>query len=164
MAADRPTHPLRADAILNLLVDHGVEFVVIGGLALAPHGYVRGTKDLDIVPGPDRTNLERLAAVLRVLEASVDLGDIAAEELGIAPDEEGLTAGGNWVLDTRYGRLDVLQEVAGLRDYEQLRAGAIEINGVLYAGFDELVSMKAAAGRPEDLRDIGALHAARGGD
>lgn len=52
---------LRADAILNTLAENGVAFVLIGGLALGAHGVVRGTKDVDIVPDPDRPNLERLS-------------------------------------------------------------------------------------------------------
>jgi len=121
---------------------------VIGGFALAPHGYVRATKDIDVVPNPDPANLARLAVALRDLDAE--------------PDEQGLRMGGNWVLLTRFGRLDVMQTVPGLRDYRQLRAGAIEVDGILYAGYDELISMKSASARDEDLRDIGALEAARG--
>ena len=41
------------------------------------------------------------------------------------------------------------------------REGAIEVGGTRYAGYDELVSMKVASGRDEDLRDVGALEAAR---
>jgi hypothetical protein len=156
------THvPLSPRQLLGALADHAVEFVVIGGFALAPHGYVRATKDLDIVPSPEPRNLDRLAGALRRLDARVDLGDLSTRELEGEPDETGLRAGGNWVLLTRYGRLDVMQEVPGLRDYGQLRAGAIEVDGVLYAGYDELISMKAASARDEDLRDIGALEAAR---
>lgn len=155
---------LRPRELLATLGDHDVEFVVIGGLALAPHGYIRATKDLDIVPDPQPANLSRLASALLTLDARVDLGDLGADELGIAPDEEGLAFGGNWCLATRYGRLDVMQDVAGLRSWAQLRAGAVEVNGVLYAGYDELISMKVAAGREEDLRDVGALEAARRGD
>jgi len=140
-----------------------VEFVVIGGFALAAHGYIRATKDLDIVPGPAEANLDRLASALRDLDATVDLGDIDTRELGLAPDEAGLRGGRNWALQTRLGRLDVIAAVPGLRDNEQLRAGAIELDGVLYAGYDELIAMKVASGREEDLRDIGALEAARGG-
>ena len=40
--------PLRALELMETLLRHGVEFVVIGGFSLAAHGYVRGTKDLDI--------------------------------------------------------------------------------------------------------------------
>ena len=149
----------RPRELLATLQRCDVRFVVIGGFALAPHGYVRATKDIDIVPDPSPDNLGRLASALRDLNASVDVGDLHADELGIEPDEQGLRAGGNWGLSTRFGRLDVMQDVPGLRNYQQLFAGAVEVNGVLYAGYDELISMKAASGRDEDLRDIGALEA-----
>ena len=153
---------LRPAQLIDELQRHAVDFVVIGGFSLAVHGYVRATKDLDIMPDPDEANLARLAEALAELDAQVDIGGLDAAELGIAPDAEGLAAGGNWVLRTRFGRLDVMQDVPGLRGYSQLRAGATEVNGALYAGYDELISMKAASGREEDLRDIAALEAARG--
>jgi hypothetical protein len=157
----RPHPRLRAAELLATLRGHGVEFVVIGGFALAPHGYVRATIDLDIVPDPDPANLARLAAALRDLDATVELGDLDADELGIEPDAEGLAAGGNWGLTTRFGRLDVMQDVPGLRSWRQLRTNAVAVNDVLYAGYDELISMKVASGRPEDRRDVGALEAGR---
>jgi hypothetical protein len=152
---------LRPRELLATLRRHDVDFVVIGAFALAPHGYVRATADLDIVPDPEPANLRRLAAALRELDATVDLGDIDAAELGLAPDEEGLSAGGNWGLATKHGRLDVMHDVPGLRSWDRLRAGAIEVDGIRYAGYDELVSMKVASGREEDLRDVGALEAGR---
>jgi hypothetical protein len=152
---------LRPAELLAALGRAELDFVVIGAMALAPHGVVRATKDLDIVPAPDPENLGRLARALRGLDAAVDLGDLKRQELDIEPDEDGLQAGGNWVLQTRYGRLDVMQDVPGLRDYRQLRDGAIEVEGTLYAGYEQLISMKAASGREEDLRDIGALEVAR---
>ncbi len=155
---------LRPQRLLRTLERHRVRFVVIGGFALAPHGYIRATKDIDIVPEPSRENLARLAVALRELEAQVDLADIGTQELGLTPDEAGLSGGGNWGLQTRFGRLDVMQQVPGLRDYAQLHGGAVEVGGVLYAGYDELIAMKAASAREEDLRDIGALEAARGTD
>jgi hypothetical protein len=159
--AEKPHRPLRARELLATLRRHDVDFVVIGGFALAPHGYVRGTKDVDIVPDPEPRNLGRLARALREMDARPDLGDLDAEELAIPLDEAGLRLGGNWVLSTRFGRLDVMQDVPGLRGYDSLRAGAVQVHDVLYAGYDELIGMKAASGRDEDLRDIGALEAAR---
>jgi hypothetical protein len=140
--AGESPRPLRARELLATLRRHNVDFVVIGGFALAPHGYVRATKDVDIVPDPHPGNIDRLARALRAMDAKPDLG-------------------GNRVLSTRFGRLDVMQDVPGLRGYEHLRAGAVRVHDVLYAGYDELISMKAASGRDEDLRDIGALEAAR---
>ena len=152
---------LNPHELLATLAARQVDFVVIGGFSLAAHGYVRATKDLDIVPSPAPDNLAALAAALRDLEAKVDVGDLDADELAIKPDEAGLRGGGNWVLQTRHGRLDIMQDVPGLRDYDELRAGALTVSGVLYAGYQQLVAMKSASGRQEDLRDIGALEAAR---
>lgn len=152
---------LRPAQLLGALHRRGVAFVVIGGYSLAAHGYIRATKDIDIVPDPDGENLSRLADALKALQARVDLGDIDPDELGIEPDAAGLASGGNWVLQTRFGRLDVMQDVRGVRDYEHLRAGAVNVRGTLFAGYEDLISMKSASGRPEDLRDIAAVQAAR---
>ena len=46
--------------LLAALVDAGIDFVVIGGVAVAFHAFVRATKDADIVPAPDPGNLDRL--------------------------------------------------------------------------------------------------------
>lgn len=161
--------PLRALELLGELLRHRVEFVVIGGFSLAAHGLVRGTKDVDIVPAPDRANLARLADALAELGAEVDLAaDFQPAELGLKPDADGLARGGNWVLSTLLGRLDIMQAVAGVRGYEQLRAGAVRHEpvglgeAVLFAGLDDLVAMKLAAGRDQDLLDIAELERARG--
>lgn len=102
---------------------------MIGGFCVAAHGVVRATKDVDIVPEPTAANLARLARALRELRAEVDIGDMSPEGLGIVPDEGGLAAGGNWVLKTTHGRLDVMQDVPGVRSYEQLRAARGEPAG-----------------------------------
>ena len=48
-----PAEPaLEIDPRFSVLSEHDVEFVIIGGFALAAHGVVRGTKDIDIVPEP----------------------------------------------------------------------------------------------------------------
>lgn len=150
--APRPSsgehRPLRPHELLATLTCHDVEFVVIGDFALAAHGCVRATKGVQISPAPDPLNLDRLARAVRSLEAD-------GEEDGLRLEVR--------ALNTRFGRLDVMQDVPGLRDYAHLRAGAIRVLDLLYAGYDELISMKAASGRDEDLRDIGALEAARRG-
>ncbi len=58
-------------SLLELLHEREVRFVVIGGVAVAAHGYVRGTADLDLVPEPDPQNLKRMAQVLEELEATL---------------------------------------------------------------------------------------------
>lgn len=58
-------------SLLEALHAKEIRFVVIGGVAVAAHGYVRGTEDLDLVPDPDPENLERLTAALDELESKL---------------------------------------------------------------------------------------------
>jgi hypothetical protein len=159
---------LEPERLLGALREHGVDFVIIGGFALAAHGVVRGTKDVDIVPDPDPDNIGRLAGALHALEAQVLVADdFDPSELGIAPDEDGLALGGNWVLRTAFGRLDVMQEVPGMKGYAALRARSVayEFPGAgtfRFCGLDDLIAMKVAAGRPQDELDVASLLRARG--
>jgi hypothetical protein len=165
--AGLPVARLQPEPLLQALVAPGVEFVIIGGFSLAAHGIVRATKDIDIVPSPEPANLARLAETLRTIDAEPLLADdFDPAEIGIALDEAGLALGGNWVLRTRFGRLDVMQDVAGVRNYGDLRSRAVidELPGVgqlAFAGIDDLVAMKAAADRPQDRLDIADLERAR---
>jgi hypothetical protein len=166
--AERSPLPLQAEPMLRLLAEHGVDFVVIGGFALSAHGVIRATKDVDVVPDPQPDNIRRLAGALGALGAEVMLAeDFDASELGLAPDEDGLALGGNWVLRTRLGRLDVMQDVAGMNGYAGLRAGAVErdvpgAGRLWFSGLDDLIAMKVAAGRPQDELDVTSLLRARG--
>ncbi|NLT07718.1 MAG: hypothetical protein GXY03_15620 [Solirubrobacterales bacterium] len=158
---------LRAPDLLETLHRHGVEFVVIGGFSLAAHAAARATKDLDIVPEPSRDNLERLLGALVELEAAPDaLADFQPEEI-LELTLENLELGGNWILRTRYGRLDIMQYVEGVRSYSQLREGAVQPDIEMldqptsFAGLDDLIAMKTAAGRDQDLIDIDTLERSR---
>jgi hypothetical protein len=163
----RGVDALDAETLLRTLRDHNVEFVVIGGLAVAVHGYVRATKDVDVIPRPDPENRRRLYDALRTLDAEpVEVGDFRPEELPVPFAPEGLEEGGNWALRTRAGRIDVLQWVAGIGHYYELRERAVEVElpdvgPLLVAGYEDVLAMKRAAGRPVDLQDIAALEDVR---
>jgi hypothetical protein len=155
--------------MLGVLREHDVEFVVIGGLAVILHGVVRATKDVDIVPEQSVENLARLWSALEALAAKPrELAEFRPEEMPMPFSLEGLIdGGGNWVLETTLGRLDVMQWVSGIDSYEELRAGAEtdetpEAGSILFAGLDDLLAMKRAAGRDQDLMDITALRMAHG--
>lgn len=167
MTADRPLEFFEA---LKVLSAHGVEYVVIGGFAVILHGAERYTKDVDIVPEPSRDNLSRLWDALVELEAQpAELPDFRPEEMPVEFSLAGIIeGGGNWVLHTSCGRVDVMQWVSGVESYEELRVRAVETRipqigaTVWFAGLDDLLAMKREAGRPQDLMDITALRMAHG--
>lgn len=157
---------LDIQAILRQLVEGEVEFLLIGGVAVGYHGHVRATKDVDVVPAPDRENLERLAEVLKLLEATVEGAEEFAEgELPDPLDPAALALGGNWVLATRLGRLDVMQWIGDDPLWEELSPQAIEDSigdlPIKVVGYEDLVRLKELAGRPEDLADLQRLREVR---
>ena len=160
--------PLQALELLRALVDHGVEFVIIGGFALAPYGFVRGTDDLDLVPKPEERNFERLLAACRAIDARpVEEDDLRPEELPVPFGLPSLAAGGTWLLTSGYGTLHVMQSVVGVESYDELRsrANAFElpdVGSVLFASREDLIAMKRATGRPQDRIDVTALEDAAG--
>ena len=159
--------PLDVAGLLAALDAADVRFVVIGGFAVGAHGYPRATKDLDIFPDPDSENLERLAAVLVDIDASVLGMEEFAEEEVVQPDLAGLQMGGNFVLISDRGRIDIMQLVGPDLEYADLDSAAVEDevfgHRVRFCGFDHLVAMKEAAGRPEDEVDLQRLRESRDG-
>lgn len=144
--------PLDARTILQVLGEHVVDYVVIGGVAVQAHGHTRTTQDLDLVPNPDPTNLERLAAALATLHAR-PVGAATAP-----PQAPRLPAQGILELNTDHGGVDIHINPRGAAPYTDLRARAIkfELGGldVFVAGRDDLIAMKRVSGRPIDRADI----------
>jgi predicted nucleotidyltransferase len=157
---------LDIQGILEALDRGGVEFLVIGGVAVGFHGFVRATKDVDIVPSPEPQNLEKLAGALVALNAQIEGAEEFTEgELPDPLDPETLALGGNWVLRTRLGRFDIMQWIDEDALWEKLSPTAIEadIGGltVKFVSYESLVSLKQSAGRPQDLIDLQRLREAR---
>lgn len=144
-----------------------LQFVVIGGHAVAAHGYERATRDVDIVFSTDRENCERFAELLRRLDASVRAADLPPPAGRITADW--LSEGGHFVFATEHGLLDALSWIAGL-DYAALASRALTAEladgtQLQICSYDDLVALKKAADRPrdrEDLRELAALREADG--
>ncbi len=164
--------PLDAGALLRHLHEAGVEYVVIGGLAVIAHGVQRFTNDLDICPAPEPENLRRLAALLEALDArQLGVGDFAEDEFPFDPRRpEELAEGGNFRLVTASGVLDLMQWIPGMPEhhaYPALTADAVEGTAfglpIKVCSLEHLRTMKRAADRPRDRQDLADLEAARPG-
>ncbi len=101
--------------LLRALHERGIEHIVVGGFAVNAHGFIRVTKDLDIVPSPAEGNLEKLAEMLRDLNARIlDIDDFTLRRCQPIHAHLDLEMGGNYCLLTDLGRLDVMQWLTGL--------------------------------------------------
>lgn len=151
--------PVRDDAaLLRALSEHDVPHVVIGGWAVITHGYVRFTRDVDVLV-PDRSEVHgRVAAAM----SSVGARRLSGEE--ITPESRMPEQG--WQLDTDHGRIDVLLEGEPPLDFASVDGGGLdtEMDGVpiRVAGLAHLAALKRLANRPHDRVDLAELEALLG--
>ena len=129
-------------------------------------GVIRGTKDVDVVADPDAANFARLAEMVAAAGGQVQTRDaFVSSAAGIAAL---LADGARVQIETDLGPLDVVQGLAGVPSYEDLRSRAtdVEIAGVAISvcSLEDLRSMKRAAGRTRDLADLEDLETAHGTD
>ena len=144
--------------IVKRLCDHGVEFIVVGGVAANLHGSARATFDLDVVYRRTGENLERLVSCLQPCEPYLRG---APPGLPFRFDVETVRKGLNFTLTTSMGALDLLGEIVGGGRYEDLLPHTEEVTafGVhfLCLGLERLIIVKRAAGRPKDFEAIAEL-------
>ena len=147
---------------LRTLVSHGVRFVLIGGYAAAIRGSPVITGDVDVCYARDDENLERLAAALQQLGATLRG---APPEVLFRLDARTLKAGDHFTFSTSAGPLDCLGTPAGTDGFADLDASATDedLDGLVVrvASVDDLIRMKRAAGRPQDKIAVEWLAALR---
>jgi fructose-1-phosphate kinase PfkB-like protein len=141
--------------LLRALVRHGVEFVVVGGVAAQVHGWQGATADLDIAVSADVKNVDRLNEAL----------------LGVGAGD-GVVGGFGTAFRTQFGRLEIVRRADAIGDYagwignaqpRQVEDGLT----VVVASPDDILRSKEAAGREKDraalpqmrrdFRDSGAI-------
>ena len=150
------------EGLLRALVSHGVEFIVVGGVAGKAHGSPRLTVDLDVVYARSADNLGRLTSALAPLQPYLRG---APPGLPFCFDTETVRRGLNFTLRTTRGDLDLLGEIAGGGGYESLLPHSRELEMFGFRcrclDLDKLIEVKRAAGRPKDLEAIAELEAIR---
>jgi hypothetical protein len=149
---------LDPERLLRSLVDHEVEFCVIGAVAAWLQGNPSVTIDLDVMPRRELDNAERLAEALNALSARPRGGDAAIDLEGA--DFLGWKAQG---FDTDAGPLDVVPLAAAIGGFEdvatiELALGEISVRVIT---IDEVIASKEKLGRPKDTAALPALYATR---
>lgn len=135
---------------IELLNSHTVEYVIVGGHAVAFHGHPRFTGDIDFFIRMTPPNAERLLAVLR--EFGFGTLDITARDL-LEPKR---------VLRLGYppNQIDILTSISGVdfdSAWDTRVESVIDNQPVSIIGRAELLRNKKAAGRQKDLADIDQL-------
>ena len=155
------SEPASFDAreLFAALARHEVDYVTIGGIAVLAHGGQRVTQDLDIAIATTADNRGRLAAALVDLDARI-LGPDGKRSTS-PPSATMLGASDIWHLVTPHGLLDVVTLPAHLGSFDELRGRAHDVPlGALtvpIAHRDDLLEMKRATRRPQDLADVRLL-------
>jgi hypothetical protein len=136
--------------LLALFNAHHVEYLVVGGYALAFHGAPRFTGDLDILVNPDTANAQRILAALAAfgfVSVGLTLSDFACPDqvvqLGVPPV-----------------RIDLITSITGV-SWDEAWAGRVTGRygdiPAHYIGRDQFIANKRATGRAKDVADLEGL-------
>lgn len=150
------------ERLLARLIDHEVDFVVIGGFAAVAYGSSVRTQDMDICTDFSPENLLRLQQALAEVHP-VHRTHPRRPPLVLTP--EGARGWKNLYLDTDEGQLDCLSEVLAIGSYQAVRKHSVEIRPPAgrcrILSLDALIRSKEALDRPRDREAVLQLKAIR---
>jgi hypothetical protein len=135
---------------IELLNSHAVEYLIVGGHAVAFHGYPRLTIDLDFFVRPDRENAHRLLAALNVF----GFGQVGLDEDTFTNPDKIVQLG------LPPNRIDLLTSISGVsfeEAWSRRVAGQLDGLPVAFLGREDLIKNKRASGRPKDLADVAEI-------
>jgi hypothetical protein len=143
---------MKLEETIRILHGAGVEFVVIGGVAMGLQGSAHLTRDIDFCYARTPENMERLAKALEPFRPALRG---APPGLPFRFDAKTIASGLNFTLTTDLGDLDFLGEVSGLGFFQEVltmtdvrNVGGVDCRVLSIEG---LIKSKIAAGRPRDL-------------
>jgi hypothetical protein len=136
--------------LLELFNVHNVEYLVVGGYALAFHGAPRFTGDIDLLVKADRENAKRILAAL----ADFGFGSLELSEDDFALPQKVIQLGVPPI------RIDIMTSLSGV-SWEKAASGKVQGKygdvTVYFIGKNDFVTNKRTLGRKKDLADIEAL-------
>ncbi|MCB9739545.1 MAG: hypothetical protein H6747_09780 [Deltaproteobacteria bacterium] len=150
--------PQDYEDLLTALVAEAVDFVLIGGWAVAVHGHGRATDDLDLLVRANAANAEAILRALHAFGAPIEQHGVDATLFA--------TEGPGYRMGRRPVLVEILTKISGIdyaeatRDTVPVQVGAVTVRVI---GRAALLRNKRAAGRLKDLADIEALGTKRHG-
>ncbi len=135
--------------LLLALADAQVEFVLIGGWALAVHGHARGTDDLDVLVRATPENATRVLAALAAFGAPIEAHNVTEELFA--------SEGYGYRMGIKPNLIELLTTISGV-SFDEAIAGhhtiVVDSRTIPVMRRDALLANKRAAGRPKDLPDV----------
>lgn len=157
------------ETIVRALDDAGVRYLVVGGLAVVAHGFLRFTADIDLVLDPDPAAMRRAVEALSGLGYTprapvpfVHYADPEARATWVR--EKGLAVFSVFSPEHRATEIDLFLEPPFDFETVYVRARRFEVGPGATATFvdlPDLLELKRRVGRPQDLQDIAALESVR---
>jgi len=156
------------ESVLNALNAAGVRYLVVGGVAVVLHGHLRTTADLDLVVDLEEENVTRAVQALTRLgfkpRAPVPAAQLADDHIRRGwVEHRGMTVFSLWNARMPGFEVDIFAE----SPFDFTAAAGRAVRAMLdtteapVASLDDLIALKRAAGRPQDLQDIAALEEIR---
>ena len=138
--------------VLAAFDEHGVDFVVVGAHALAAHGIVRATGDIDLFVRCSPENARRVFSALVAFGAPIAAHGISVADFEL-PDNV-------YQIGLPPRRIDVLTSISGVSFDEAWGSRiAVQMGGVdvHVLGREAMIRNKRCAARPKDLIDAESL-------
>ena len=144
--------------LLRALTEHGVDFLVVGGVGAILQGATLSTFDLDIVHSTEPANIARLLAALADLDACYR----AQPDKRLRPSQTHLSSPGHQLLMTRFGPLDVLGLIGKGRRYPDLLPHAVEMTiaegiPIRVLNLETQIAVKEEIGQEKDIAALPLL-------
>lgn len=148
--SDLPDLRALLDALATSLDAAGIPYAVCGALALAVHGHPRATKDIDLLAAPE--DIAAIKAIARTHGFTIEALPMTFSASGITVHRVSRISGNRLVT------LDLLEGSGALAPVWAAREQVTTERGALWVVSRQgLVTMKLAAGRPQDLADLARL-------
>jgi len=156
MGSVKPTS-VNLSAVLEGLIEAGVDFILVGGLAAVVQGAPVTTMDVDIVHNQSPENIAKLLAFLK----SVDAFYRRPDDKRIEPKEDDLSGMGHTLFTTRLGPLDVLAVIEEGKGYGDLLEHTVEIefrgHTIRVLDLKMLIQLKRSSTDPKDRQRLPVL-------